>query len=43
VRLAVVSVLFLTALTFWLMGSMTIITFQPGHTISQTLLGLLGR
>jgi succinate dehydrogenase / fumarate reductase, membrane anchor subunit len=43
VRLAVVSVLFLTAITFWLMGSMTIITFQPDHTISQTLLGLLGR
>lgn len=43
VRLAVVSVLFLTALTFWLMGSMTIITFQPDHTISQTLHGLLGR
>jgi len=28
-RLAVVSVLFLTVLFFWLMGSMTIITFQP--------------
>lgn len=29
VRLAVLSVLFLTVLFFWLMGSMTIITFQP--------------
>src|SRR5512146_57294 len=29
VRLAVVSTLFVAALLFWLMGSMTIITFQP--------------
>jgi succinate dehydrogenase / fumarate reductase, membrane anchor subunit len=29
VRLTVVSVFFLTAVFFWLMGSMTIITFQP--------------
>jgi succinate dehydrogenase / fumarate reductase, membrane anchor subunit len=28
-RLAVQSVLFLTAIGFWLLGSMTIITFQP--------------
>ncbi len=28
-RLAVLSALFLTVLFFWLMGSMTIITFQP--------------
>jgi|SRR5579871_1240639 succinate dehydrogenase / fumarate reductase membrane anchor subunit len=40
-RLAVISVLFLIALSFWLMGTMTIITFQPGHTLAQTLLGLL--
>lgn len=43
VRLTVQSVLFLTAITFWLMGTMTIITFQPGHTVTQTLLGLIGR
>lgn len=43
IRLSVLSVLFLTALTFWLMGTMTIITFQPGHTLTQTVLGLLGR
>ena len=43
VRLAVISGLFLTAITFWLMGSMTIITFQPGHTVAQSLLGLLSR
>lgn len=41
-RLAVQSALFLTALTFWLMGTMTIITFQPDHTLAQTLLGLFG-
>lgn len=29
VRLAVQSVLFLTAISFWLLGSMTIITFHP--------------
>lgn len=45
VRLAVLSVLFLTAIGFWLMGSMTIITFQPQptHTAAQNLLGLLLR
>ena len=31
-----------TLVTFWLMGTMTIITFQPNHTLAQTLLGLLG-
>jgi succinate dehydrogenase / fumarate reductase membrane anchor subunit len=40
-RLVVQSGLFLVAVTFWLMGTMTIITFQPGHTLAQTLLGLL--
>ena len=40
-RLAVLSGLFLVALTFWLMGTMTIITFQPGHTLAQSVLGLL--
>ncbi|HEV2404181.1 MAG TPA: succinate dehydrogenase, hydrophobic membrane anchor protein [Ktedonobacterales bacterium] len=43
VRLAVVSVLFFIAITFWLMGTMTIITFQPNHTIAQSLLGLIGK
>ena len=43
VRLAVVSGLFLVALTFWLMGTMTIVTFQPGQTLAQSLLGLLQR
>lgn len=40
-RLAVVSVLFLTVITFWLMGTMTIVTFQPGQTATQALLHLL--
>ena len=40
-RLAVESTLFLLALTFWLTGTLTIITFQPGQTLAQTLLGLL--
>lgn len=41
-RLAVVSVLFLIAIGFWLMGSMTIITFQPGKTVAQAMLHLIG-
>jgi succinate dehydrogenase / fumarate reductase, membrane anchor subunit len=41
-RLTVQSTLFFIAITFWLMGSMTIITFQPGHTVTQSLLGLIG-
>jgi succinate dehydrogenase / fumarate reductase membrane anchor subunit len=40
-RLTVQSALFLIAITFWLMGSMTIITFQPGKTAAQSILGLL--
>ena len=40
-RLAVQSVLFLTAVFFWLMGTMTIITFQPGKTVAASILGLL--
>jgi len=40
-RLVVQSGLFLVALTFWLMGTMTIITLQPGHTLAQSMLGLL--
>jgi succinate dehydrogenase / fumarate reductase membrane anchor subunit len=42
-RLFAQSVVALTAAAFWLMGTMTIITFQPNHTLAQTLLGLLGR
>jgi succinate dehydrogenase membrane anchor subunit len=41
-RLTVQSTLFFVAIAFWLMGSMTIITFQPNHTITQAILGLLG-
>lgn len=39
-RLAVESTLFLLALTFWLTGTLTIITFQPGQSLAQSLLGL---
>ncbi|MGH2501506.1 MAG: hypothetical protein ACRDID_03210, partial [Ktedonobacterales bacterium] len=42
-RLTVTSALFIIAIVFWLMGTMTIITFQPNHTITQTLLGLIGK
>ncbi|HEX8982992.1 MAG TPA: succinate dehydrogenase [Ktedonobacterales bacterium] len=42
-KLAVTSALFVIAITFWLMGSMTIITFQPNHTAAQAIMGLLGR
>ena len=42
-RLASQSVIAVTVVTFWLMGTMTIITFQPNHTLAQSLLGLLGR
>jgi succinate dehydrogenase / fumarate reductase, membrane anchor subunit len=46
VRLAVVSVLFLTAIGFWLIGSMTIITFHAaaqGSGSLPPLLALLAR
>lgn len=43
VRLAVVSVLFFTAISFWLLGSMTIITFQPNQTVGHALFGLIGK
>jgi succinate dehydrogenase / fumarate reductase, membrane anchor subunit len=33
----------LTVVVFWLTGTMTIITFQPNHTLAQALLSLLGR
>ncbi len=42
-RLVAQSVVALTAVTFWLMGTMTIITFQPNQTVFQTVLALLGR
>jgi succinate dehydrogenase / fumarate reductase membrane anchor subunit len=43
VRLAVVSTLFFTALFFWLLGTITIITFHPGQTVTQVFLSLLAR
>jgi succinate dehydrogenase / fumarate reductase membrane anchor subunit len=42
-RLAVQSLLFLVAITFWLLGTITIITFQPGANLASALLGLFGR
>ncbi|GAC1447930.1 MAG: hypothetical protein PVSMB4_04270 [Ktedonobacterales bacterium] len=42
-RLIAQSAVALTAVTFWLMGTLTIITFQPNHTLAQSLLGLLSR
>lgn len=41
-RIAAQSVVALTAVTFLLMGTLTIITFQPNHTLTETLLGMLG-
>jgi hypothetical protein len=31
------------AITFWLLGTITIITFQPGANLASALLGLFGR
>ncbi len=42
-RLFAQSVVAFTAVTFWLMGALTIITFQPNHTLAQVLLALVGR
>lgn len=42
-RLFSQSVLALTVLVFWLMGTMTIITFQPNQTVVQAVLSLMGR
>ena len=42
-RLAVVSGLFLIAIGFWLLGTMTIITFHRGYQPAQAILGMLGR
>ncbi|HEX9057868.1 MAG TPA: succinate dehydrogenase [Ktedonobacterales bacterium] len=33
----------LTVVVFWLMGTLTIITFHPGQTVTQAMLSLLGR
>jgi succinate dehydrogenase membrane anchor subunit len=41
-RVAVVSGLFLIAISFWLLGMMTIITFHKNLTITQSILGMLG-
>jgi succinate dehydrogenase / fumarate reductase membrane anchor subunit len=40
-RLAVVSTLFVIALFFWLLGTITIITFHPGQTVTQVLAAFL--
>jgi succinate dehydrogenase / fumarate reductase membrane anchor subunit len=42
-RLVAQSIVALTAVTFWLMGAMTIITFQPNQTALQSVLTLLHR
>src|SRR6185437_10630487 len=42
-RLAVQSLLFLVAITFWLLGTITIVTFRPGASLASALLGLFGR
>ncbi|MBF6588973.1 MAG: succinate dehydrogenase, hydrophobic membrane anchor protein [Ktedonobacterales bacterium] len=42
-RLAVVSVLFITALFFWLLGMITIITFHPSQAATRSALRLLVR
>lgn len=41
-RLAVVSTIFVTAITFWLLGTITIITFSPGQTVVQVMLSWVG-
>ena len=40
-RLAVISVLFLTAIGFWLLGSLTIITFHAAATTTGSVSPLL--
>jgi succinate dehydrogenase / fumarate reductase membrane anchor subunit len=40
-RLVAQSIVALTAVTFWLMGAMTIITFHKGQTAFQSVLSLL--
>jgi succinate dehydrogenase / fumarate reductase membrane anchor subunit len=41
-RVAVVSGLFIIALSFWLIGMMTIITFQRNMNVAQAILSMLG-
>lgn len=41
-RVAVVSGLFFIALSFWLLGMMTIITFHKDMNIAQSILSMLG-
>ena len=41
-RITVVSGLFVIALSFWLIGMMTIITFQRNMNIAQAILSMLG-
>lgn len=40
-RLAVVSTLFITVIFFWLLGTITIVTFHPGQTVTQVLMSFL--
>jgi succinate dehydrogenase / fumarate reductase membrane anchor subunit len=42
-RTAIVSGLFIIAIGFWLLGSMTIITFHPNMNVAQSILSMLGR
>ena len=42
-RVAVVSGLFIIAISFWLLGMMTIITFHKDMNIAQSILSMLGR
>jgi succinate dehydrogenase membrane anchor subunit len=42
-RLVAQSIVALTAVTFWLMGVMTIITFQPNQTVLHSVLSILHR
>ena len=42
-RTAVVSGIFIIAISFWLLGSMTIITFHPNMNVAQSILSMLGR
>jgi succinate dehydrogenase / fumarate reductase membrane anchor subunit len=42
-RLVAQSFVALTTVVFWLMGTMTIVTFQRNQTIIHQVLGLIGR
>ena len=41
-RLVAQSFVAVTAIVFWLMGTITIVTFQPNHTLVQAVLSLVG-